>query len=64
MTTEFKIMFFDECGDQTCYFYDDRKNQYFDGSYMGDYSVGDVVRVSWDCCDGINREVSSVEKIG
>lgn len=25
MTTEFKIMFVDECGDETCYFYDEKK---------------------------------------
>ena len=53
MTTEFKIMFVDDCGDETCYFYDEQKNQYYDNTYFGDYAEG----------DGINREVSSVEKI-
>ena len=63
MTTEFKIMFVDDCGDEACYFYDEKKNQYYDSTYFGDYAEGDVVRVSWNCFDGINREVSSVEKI-
>ena len=63
MTTEFRIMFVDDCGDETCYFYDEEKNQYYDSTYFGDYTEGDVVRVSWRCFDGINREVSSVEKI-
>lgn len=63
MTSEFTIMLVDDCGDNTCYFYDERQNQYYDNMYLGDYSEGDRVIVSWECNDGINREVSSVEKI-
>ena len=63
-TTTFRIALIDEGEDYTCWFYDDMKNQYFDGNYMGDYSEGDVVRVSWSCFDGINREVLWVERIG
>lgn len=61
--SEFRIAFIDVGEDCVCWFYDDKKNQYFDDIYTGDYSVGDVVRVSWDCFDGVNRVVSSVEKI-
>ena len=63
-TSEFRIAFIDVGEDCVCWFYDDRKNQYYDSTYFGDYTEGDVVRVSWNCFDGINREVSSVEKIG
>ena len=63
MTTESKIMFVDECGDETCYFYDEQKNQYNDNTYFGDYSEGEVITDSWNSADGINREVSSAEKI-
>ena len=54
-TSDFRIALIDDCGDNTCYFYDDRKNQYYDGEYTGDYYEGDRVLVTWDCLDGINR---------
>ena len=60
----FRIAFIDDNGNNTCYFYDDMKNQYYDEEYTGDYYEGDRVRVTWYCPDGINRMVSGVEKIG
>ena len=60
----FRIAFIDDNGDNTCYFYDEQKNQYFDNSYTGEYSEGDLVRVGWSYFGGDTREVLWVEKIG
>ena len=54
----------DEGEDCACWFSDDMNNTYFDGSYTGDYSVGDLVRVGWSWFGGENREVLWVERIG
>ena len=62
--SEFRISFINEGEDYVCWFSDDMKNIYFDGSYMGDYSEGDLVRVGWAYFGGANREVLWVEKIG
>ena len=35
--SDVRIAFIDEGEDCTCWFYDEKMNQYFDGSYMGDY---------------------------
>ena len=61
--SEFRIAFIDDNGNNTCYFYDDKNNQYFDNSYTGDYSEGDRVRVGWAYFGGENREVLWVERI-
>lgn len=58
-----RIAFIDDNGNNTCYFYDDRKNQYFDEEYMGDYYEGDLVRVGWSYFGGVNREVLFVDRI-
>ena len=62
--SEFRIAFMDEGEDCACWFYDDMNNTYFDGSYTGDYSVGDLVRVGWSWFGGENREVLWVDRIG
>ena len=62
--SKFRIAVIDDNGDNTCYLYDDRNNQYYDGSYTGDYSEGDLVMVGWSYFGGENREVLWVEKIG
>lgn len=61
--SKIRIALIDDNGNNTCWFYDDKKNQYFDGSYTGDYSVGDIVRVGWSWFGGETREVLWVEKI-
>ena len=61
--SKFRIAFIDDNGNNTCYFYDDMKNQYFDGSYTGDYSVGDMVSVGWSWFGGETREVLWIERI-
>ena len=63
--SEFRIAFIDEGEDCTCcWFCDEQNNQYFDGSYTGDYSQGDLVRVGWAYFGGEIREVLWVERIG
>ena len=60
----FRIAFINEDEDhRCCWFSDDEKNIYFDGSYTGDYGVGDVVSVGWAYFGGENREVLWVERI-
>ena len=54
----------DEGEDCACWFYDDMNNTYFDGSYTGDYSVGDRVCVGWSYFGGETREVLWVDRIG
>lgn len=54
-TSEFRIAFIDDNGNNTCYFYDDMKNQYYDEEYTFDYSEGDRVRVGWCYFGGENR---------
>ena len=62
--SEFRIAFVDEDEDGSCcWFCDDMNNQYFDGSYTGDYSQGDLVRVGWAYFGGENREVLWVERM-
>ena len=62
--SEFRIAFIDEGEDSACcWFCDDMKNIYFDGSYTGDYYEGDLVRVGWAYFGSENREVLWVERI-
>ena len=61
--SEFRIAFIDEGENCSCWFYDEQNNQYYDGSYTGDYSEGDRVRVGWSWFGGENREVLWVERI-
>lgn len=62
--SEFMIAFINEGEDHTCcWFSDDMNNTYFDGSYTGDYSVGDLVRVGWSYFGGETREVLWVDRI-
>lgn len=60
----FRIAFVDEDEDGTCcWFSDEKNNQYFDNSYTGGYSEGDLVRVGWSWFGGEIREVLWVERI-
>lgn len=60
----FRITFINEGEDcACCWFSDEMKNIYFDGSYTGAYGVGDLVSVGWSWFGGENREVLWVEKI-
>lgn len=59
----FRIVSIDEGDDSTCWFYDEQKNIYFDGSYTGNYVEGDRVSVGWAYFGGENREVLWVEKV-
>ena len=61
--SEFKIVSINEGEDCVCWFSDDEKNIYFDGSYTGAYSEGDRVRVGWAYFGGENREILWIEKI-
>ena len=62
--SEIRIAFLNEDEDGTCcWFSDDKKNIYFDGSYMGNYYEGDRVSVGWSYFGGENREVLWVERI-
>ena len=61
--SEFRIAFIDVGEDCSAWFYDDMKNQYFDGSYTGDYSEGDLIRIGWAYFGGETREVLWVERI-
>lgn len=63
--SDVRIAFIDEGEDgKCCWFSDDEKNIYFDGSYTGAYSEGDRVRVGWAYFGGENREVLWVERLG
>lgn len=62
--SKIKIASIDVGEDRTCLFYDEQNNRYFDGSYTGAYSVGDLVSVGWSYFGGENREVLWVERIG
>ena len=60
-----RIASIDEGEDGTCcWFSDEMNNIYFDGSYTGNYSEGDLVRVGWAYFGGENRQVLWVERIG
>ena len=62
--SEVRISFINEDEDDTCcWFSDEMNNQYYDGSYTGNYVVGDLVRVGWSWFGGENREVLWVERI-
>lgn len=62
--SEFRISFINEGEDSTCcWFSDEMKNIYFDGSYTGTYSEGDRVRVGWSWFGGETREVLWAERI-
>lgn len=61
----FRIAFINEDEDSTCcWFSDEMNNQYYDGSYTGDYSEGDRVSVGWAYFGGETRQVLWVERIG
>ena len=63
--SEVRISFINEGENGSCcWFSDDMNNIYFDNSYTGGYSVGDVVMVGWSWFGGDTREVLWVEKIG
>lgn len=60
----FRISFIDEGEDSSCcWFSDDEKNIYFDGSYTGNYVEGDLVSVGWAYFGGETREVLWIERI-
>lgn len=60
----FRIAFINEDADCTCcWFCDEQNNQYYDGSYTGDYYEGDRVRVGWAYFGGETREVLWIERI-
>ena len=59
----FRISFVNEGENGTCWFYDDKNNQYFDGSYTGGYFEGDRVRAGWAYFGGETRQVLWVERI-
>lgn len=62
--SEFRISFIDEGEDGTCcWFSDDENNIYFDNSYTGEYSEGDLVRVGWAYFGGETRQVLFVDRI-
>ena len=59
-----RIASIDEGEDGTCcWFSDDENNIYYDGSYTGACSVGDLVRVGWAYFGGETRQVLWIEKI-
>ena len=63
--SEFRIASITEGEDcMCCWFSDDEKNIYFDGSYTGAYSEGDRVRVGWSWFGGDTRQVLWIERIG
>lgn len=62
--SEFRIVSINEDENGSCcWFSDDEKNIYFDSSYTGAYSEGDMVSVGWSFFGGETREVLWIERI-